>query len=316
MSGRSKREEVERDGARESNRQARGGSLVARLLRSMRGRVLLTVGVLAIVGVVVVGRMVWLHVREHVAARDDYRLTAADISITAPPPWIHANVKAEAIHDGLSEAPLSILDDGLVERIHSVFSLHPWVAKVQRVTKSHPAHVEVEIVYRRPVAMVEVPGGWYPVDAEGVLLPIDDFSPADARSYPLLSGVESSPIGGAGVKWGDAVVFGGAKVAESLRPLWSEFALRKIRWAKPAAGSDPSAPAMFELLTVGGNVILWGAAPGTETSGEPTAQQKIVRLKAYVASHGSLDDPRGGSRDLDLRRADAGARTAARPMSP
>ncbi|HKD36320.1 MAG TPA: hypothetical protein VKB78_05950, partial [Pirellulales bacterium] len=173
-----------------------------------------------------------------------------------------------------------------------------------------------EIIYRRPVVMVEVPGGWYPVDAEGVLLPIDDFSPADARSYPLLSGVESSPIGGKGVKWGDAVVLGGAKLAECLAPLWSELGLGRIRWVKPAAGSDPSAPAMFELFTAAGNVILWGAAPGSETAGEPTAQQKIVRLKAYIASHGSLDEPQGGPRDLDLRRSDPAARTAARSSSP
>jgi hypothetical protein len=298
------------------SRDGNGASIVGRLLRSRRGRVLLFAGVIALGGIGVVARMIWLHVRDHVAARDDYRLTAADISITPPPPWIHANVRAEVIHNALSGASLSILDDGLVERIHSVFSLHPWVAKVQRVTKSHPAHVEVELVYRRPVAMVEVPGGWYPVDADGVLLPIDDFSPADARSYPLLSGIESSPIGGAGVEWGDVVVLGGAKIAESLGPLWSEFGLRKIRWAKPAAGSDSTAPAQFQLLTAGGNAILWGAAPASETTGEPTAQQKIVRLKMYIAGHGSLDDPQGGPRDLDLRHSDPGARTAARPSSP
>ena len=102
-------------------------------------------------------------------------------------------MKAEAVHNGSTGAPLSILDDGLVERIHSVFSLHPWVAKVQRVTKSHPAHVEVEIVYRRPVAMVEVPGGWYPVDVEGVLLPINDFSPTDHEFLSALDGRREQP---------------------------------------------------------------------------------------------------------------------------
>jgi hypothetical protein len=296
----------DRDGAR--------GSRVGRALRSVRGRVTLIAWTIALAAIAIGAGLIWNHVREHVATRDDYRLTARDISITPPPPWIRADVKAEAVHNGLSGAPLSILDEGLVERIHSVFSLHPWVAKVERVTKSHPAHVEVEIIYRRPVAMVQVPGGWYPVDVEGVLLPIDDFSPTDTNSFPRLTGIESSPLGGTGVKWGDAVVVGGARIAEGLAPLWSDLRLRGIHWLKPTAGSDPSAPAMFELITAAGNVIPWGAAPGSEPAGEPTAQQKMLRLKGYIAGHGSLDDPPGGPRDLDLRRSDTAPRTAARPM--
>ena len=42
--------------------------------------------------------------------------------------------------------PLSILDDDLTGRIAAAFALHPWVAKVVRVTKHHPAGVDVEDV--------------------------------------------------------------------------------------------------------------------------------------------------------------------------
>jgi hypothetical protein len=303
--------------AKNQEQDQRGGNrggLVGRGLRALRGRVTMIAWATALGTIAICGRLIWNHVHEHVAAQDDYRLTVRDISITPPPPWIRADVKEEVVHNGLSGAPLSILDEGLVERIHSVFSLHPWVAKVERVTKSHPAHVEVEIIYRRPVAMVQVPGGWYPVDVEGVLLPIDDFSPTDTNSYPRLTGIESSPIGGTGAKWGDTVVVGGARIAENLAPLWSELGLRGIHWLKPTAGSDPSAPAIFELITAAGNVLPWGAAPGSEPTGEPASQQKVLRLKAYIARHGSLDDPASGPRDLDLRRSDAAPRTAARPQ--
>jgi hypothetical protein len=187
------------------------------------------------------------------------------------------------------------------------------VAKVERVTKSHPAHVEVEIVYRRPVAMVQVPGGWFPVDAEAVLLPSEDFSPTDTQGYPRLVGVESSPLGGAGTNWGDPIVAGGAKIGESLAPMWGDLGLRNIRWVKPAAQSDPSAPAFYALMTAGGNQIAWGAAPGSEPSYEPAAKQKVVRLLAYIATHGSLDAPAGGPKNLDLHRPDTTPRTASRP---
>ncbi len=286
--------------------------------RSFAARFMSGRGKIVVIGIVVVcgavaARLIWERVREHVASRDDYRLTPADIAITAPPPWIRADVKAEVIHNGLSGGPLSILDDGLVERIHSVFSLHPWVAKVERVTKSHPAHVEVEIVYRRPVAMVQVPGGWFPVDAEGVLLPCDDFTTADTKAYPRLVGVESSPLGGAGTIWGDPIVAGGAKIGEKLAPAWGDLGLRHIHWVKPAANSDPSAPAFYELITGAGNSIPWGSAPGSEQAAEPTVKEKMVRLMAYIAAHGSLDDMPGGPKNLDLHRADPAPRTASRP---
>ena len=275
--------------------------------RPFRGRARLVVCVLALAGLAFGCRWIWIRVREHVAARDDYRLTANDIAITDRPWWIRSDVRTEVLRDsGLANQPLSILDDGLVERIQRAFSLHPWVAKVVRVTKSHPAHVEVEVVYRRPVAMVEAPGGigLYPVHIEGVVLPSDDFSPTETRAYPWLSGIESSPLGPTGTKWGDPVVAGGARIAAALQPVWRELGLRSIHWLKPTAEADPSAPALYGLVTAAGYTIAWGAAPGSELPGEPTAEQKIARLKGYIAGHGTLDEPAGGPRTLDLRQAE------------
>ena len=212
--------------------------------RGFRRRSKLFFWIAGVAAVIVAGRLVWMRVREHVAIRDDYRLTAADISITPPPPWIRADVKTQVIRDaGLTDAPLSILDDALVERLYRAFALHPWVAKVERVSKSHPAHVDVQLVYRRPVAMVQVPGGWYPVDVEGVLLPSDDFSPAEARAYPRLSGVESRPLGPTGTKWGDPVVAGGARIAAALEAAWSELELRAFAGSsRPPAATPPRRP--------------------------------------------------------------------------
>jgi hypothetical protein len=268
---------------------------------------------IALAAIIGGSHFVWTRVRQHVVARDDYRLTARDIGITQPPAWIRADVKTEVLRNsGLANETLSILDDDLVERIQRAFSLHPWVAKVGRVSKSHPAHVDVEIIYRRPVAMVEVPGGLLPVDAEGFLLPSDDFSPLAARSYPRLSGIESSPLGPTGTKWGDPIVSGGARVADVIKPVWDDLGVRAIRWAKPGAASDSSAPAIYELTTAAGRAIVWGSAPGSEPTGEPQSPEKLLRLKAYIAAHGSLDQPGSGPVELDLRRSDSAPRTAAR----
>ncbi len=206
------------------------------------------------------GWALWNHVRATVAARDVYRLVAGEIHITPPPSWIHADVRAEVVRDAGLAAGLSILDDGLVERVHQAFALHPWVAKVERVSKRHPAHVEVELIYRRPAAMVKVAEGLYPVDGEGVLLPSEDFSPLEARGYPRLTGVESTPQGLTGTRWGDPIVSSGAKIGEALAPLWFDLQLQAIHWVKPGAGADTATAANYELVTAGGNHIAWARA--------------------------------------------------------
>ena len=112
-----------------------------------------------------------------------------------------------------------VLDDNLPERVAHAFSLHPWVAKVGLVRRLSPARLEVELVYRRPVCMVEVREGPLPVDGQGVLLPSDDFSPVEKEHYPRLTGIDTMPMGPVGQRWGDGRVVGGAE----LPPHWARL---------------------------------------------------------------------------------------------
>src|SRR5690606_21763453 len=144
------------------------------------------------------------------------------------PAWIHTDIKTEVIRDASLDGALSILDDGLTRRIANAFELHPWVARVHRVSKRHPARVEVDLVYRQPVAMVAVSGGLWPVDADGTLLPSEDFSPAEARKYPRIARVESHPANPAGKNWGDVHVVGAAQIARALAPHWQNLKLYRV----------------------------------------------------------------------------------------
>ena len=139
--------------------------------------------------------MVWtIYVYPHFQASGLYTVTREKVTITKQPPWIHADIRAEVFRDASLDGLQSNLDDSLAERIARAFRLHPWVADA-KARKRPPAQVEVDLVYRRPVCMVDQPGGATPVDVEGTVLPSEGFSPIEKKSYPRLSGVDTGPSG-------------------------------------------------------------------------------------------------------------------------
>lgn len=247
----------------------------------------------------------WSEFGGHVVADPQYHVTAETITITAPPAWIKTDVKLEALRDASIDLPVSVLDDSLAERIAKAFAFHPWVAAVTRVQKAPPASVSVELAYRRPVCMVELPdrSGLYAVDADAVLLPSRDFldDPQSPSRYPRLAGVTAVAVGRVGAPWSDPLVLGGAAIAAQLEAVWNELNLARI---VPVEGSASATTGpTFELSTRRGTRVVWGAPPGREASGEMTSQEKIAALRRYVADHGNLEG-RDGPQRLDLRGRD------------
>jgi len=254
----------------------------------------------------------WQKIGSRVLASPEYLVGPGQFEITPPPPWLHrTNLPAEIYRDLSRQGPLRIMDDDLTERVAAALLRQPWVAKVRQVSKQYPAKVKVDLVYRRPVCMVEVPGGLMPVDVEGTLLPKDDFSPVEAAKYPHLSGVDRGPMGAIGSRWGDIRVAGGAEIANELSPFWEKFKLQYIvplpQYATAIGGAVPAGSARsageysFAIITRGGMKILWGRSPAANTPGEATPQQKIKKLEQLFDEHGSLDYPQG-PRELDLQR--------------
>ena len=182
--------------------------------------------------------------------------------------------------------------------------MHPWVAKVQRVSKRSPAGVEVELDYRRPVAMIVVAGPMLlPVDGEGVLLPTADFSPQEAQHYPRIAEIKTSALGPVGTRWGDTHVTGGAQIAAALLEDWEALKLHQVVPAARQVDSLGVESDTYELCTREGTRVDWGHPPGAEIANEAKAAKKIERLRSYAAQHGgSLEDPSGPQR-LDVRSA-------------
>jgi hypothetical protein len=251
-----------------------------------------TLAVLILAGFAGGAWAVWRHVEHHVENSPDYLVDVERVTITPQPEWIRSDVRAEAFRTASSsDHPLSSLDDGLTQRIYSAFMLHPWVVKAT-VTKRAGGRVNVDVIYRRPVCMVEIANGsvveLLPIDGEGVWLPGEDFSQKQKESYPCLAGIDRRPIQPAGHAWGDTRVVDGAAIASALLPVWPQLKLYRIQPSAQAQTPGDRGLA-YELYTRAGTRIVWGSASGSSAAGEPLPDEKVGRLLQYAASHGSLD---------------------------
>jgi len=245
----------------------------------------------------------------------DYVVTPERITVTPQPTWIHSNVKAEVVRSA-NVARLSLREPQLVEQVAQAFALHPWIAKVVRVEKRIPAQVNVELEYRRPVMVVKLDladeKGLLFLDEHSVLLPTGDFAPSQASNYLRIMAAGETPVSVYGTAWGSQRIAGAARVAAAWDNRWQPLGLYWIVTAQPAGGQ-----LVYEMHTKDDQVhVVWGGAPGHESSSEPSAQQKIAALQQYVHDKGPLDKS-GTATVIDLRElAGSAGKTAGRKTAP
>lgn len=241
--------------------------------------------------------------------RKEYHLRAEKIHLKSLPHWVpHDLVRQVARLESWHRQPISLLEDTCCKKIAAAFSRHPWVKRVDRVRLRAGSRADLEVTFRKPVAMVEAGSGkYYPVDANAVLLPPSDFSRADVKRYPTIINPSTMPEGPAGSYWGDMMVLGAARLAERLQrshdestTYWQHLNLAAISLPRRTTAKQEINEIHYQLLTRDGSRILWGRAPGTDHPGELTAEQKIGRLTQYLADFGTFR-PSQGPLEIDIR---------------
>jgi len=184
---------------------------------------------------------------------------------------------------------VSVLDKKLPEKLAAVFTANPWVAKVRKVQIHYPARVDLDLEYRSPICLVELPGGhgFYPVDASGILLPTEYFTQGTPEenaermnSLLFVVGTLTNPIGSFGDPWGDPVVEKAAKIADLLghdaqaRGIVSIKILSEPKESLSVNRWDPQ-PTEFQLITENGDVFHWGTFDfSSENPNEPASKEK------------------------------------------
>lgn len=229
------------------------------------------------------GGMAWSRLGDRVRGAADLVLVPEAVTLEGVAPWIRGDLKMEALRDASLADGLPLDDPELVRRLARAFDMHPWVREVIGVELRHPAAAVIRIRCREPVAMVAVPGGLLAVDADGVVLPSEDFSAESASTYPKVSGIATGPRGAVGFPWGDPFVEQAAALAAALGPDWARLGFVECR---PVAGRQPTA---WEMVSDKGRVIVFGSAPGQEQAGEPTAAAKIGRLRRLPPDGDRID---------------------------
>ncbi len=243
--------------------------------------------------------------------RERFQMSVDRIDLTQAARWTPHDIVDTIAKSHPEWKDRSLLEANLAEDLAVDFAQHPWIAKVDRVEKTRQGRIIIEVTYRTPVAMVETHRGLYPVDAEAVLLPPNDFSLTQSDQLPHLRQVRSMPSGRAGTKWDDSLVVAGAKLCAALMPKgnlethWDRYGLEAVIAPLPVGenASVPPEPPVYELLTQGGRRIIWGRPPGDDAL-EPTVAQKLGRLDSYIRQQKSLDQPVGAYR-IDIQGFDA-----------
>jgi hypothetical protein len=235
------------------------------------------------------------------AQNSDYQLEVSQISINKPPHWVPHNLVEQMVIRAKLPPTLSLLDEELTERIALAFAEHPWIAEVVEVRKSSfPARVDVQLIYREPVALVEKRTGFYPVSAEGILLPPEDFSLAETAGYLKITGVRSSPFSEPGKPWNDPLVESAAQLAGLLKHDWKSLDLKSIEVPPRSSDEIDLEQVVFALITRGGSIIVWGKAPELTASDELDSEHKLEQLRNYFADYGSFELP-SGPYEIDIR---------------
>ena len=231
----------------------------------------------------------------------EYQVELNQISINEPPHWVPHDLVEQVVFRAKLPPTLSLLDEELTEHIARAFTDHPWIAEVVQVKKSSfPSRVEVILKYREPVALVEKRTGFFPVNADGILLPPEDFSLAETAGYLKITGVRSSPFSEPGETWNDPLVLAAARLASLLKHDWNSLDLKAIEVPPRSSTEIDLEQAVLTLISQGGSKIVWGKAPEVASVDELDSEQKLEQLHKYFSDYGSFELP-SGPYEIDIR---------------
>lgn len=241
--------------------------------------------IFAIVPLLTLGYLGWYYYGADHFNQAFYSLKKENIALTQQPEWIRSDVLSDVFTDA-KLSRVSLLDPTATASIAQAFENHAWIKSATRVTKNASGRVDVDLVYRHPVAMVYLASegkNWFrPVDTEGFVLPGKDFHQEDIWNFFHIYADGATP----GAEH-DGLAYRDPRVLEAI--LLCQFLNEK----RDRLGLQDIVVHRDEWTTGGSNWIMlintkddlkinWGHIPERESTGEPAALQKLSRMSAWL----------------------------------
>ncbi|GIW97594.1 MAG: hypothetical protein KatS3mg111_0927 [Pirellulaceae bacterium] len=232
-----------------------------------------------------------------------YSLKLENLAVTPQPEWVGGDVAQEVFTQARLDR-LSLLDPTAAASIAQAFEAHQWVKSAARVTKEAGGKVRVDLVYRRPLAMVyyapatdpsgaTTPAGFFPVDDEAIVLPTRDFDGRKVFDFFLIFADGARPSGDIGMPFGDPRIVDAVELCRYLEADRQRLGLKEI-WIEPSPRRATGArPWTLIVVTDTERRIIWGEPPSSDLAIEPTPSQKremmIAHLQGDATSAATID---------------------------
>jgi hypothetical protein len=259
----------------------------------------------------------WKHNQESIVDMNDYRLTPNKIEMNSPPEWVDLDPRQVILQRTESD---SILDPGLVANTADRLAEMGFVDRVRSISKSKSG-LAIDVDYRLPVAVVEISHRTIPewrktdreillaVDRLGIVMPKElgqmENLPIISMLYPARATQLTT-----WEDWPDRRVCDAAQISHQLVAR-ADLGITRIVTEQKPDSEDADQP--YELWTRSGKYgtrIIWGKQPGSHSTAEATADQKIAAIETLIAAIGPLNQVsnRGGrlmvGRVFDIRTGD------------
>ena len=199
------------------------------------------------------------------AARPEFALSAAVISLPADHPMVHGEAMAAELRRELGPvlAGASLLESDLCLRVDHELRASPWVADVRSVRRLVPNKLAVDVVFRMPAGLVSHGGRTWMVDPDGCWLPERLYRRPARWSRPGAPVIVSPllrnhpPLGS---PWHGPALAAGARLYAFLEGegLFGELEVGTIDVARVGLTDSASLEPEIVLTTRGGAQVKWG----------------------------------------------------------
>lgn len=240
--------------------------------------VVVALGLAWVLGQGALRRSVAIARAEPVSLRIAWPTVAGDRSRT----WMPESVRREIEQTALSRISPDVFDRESLEQARAALEATGWFERVDAVRRLEGNLIEIQGVWRTPLAVVRQDNRDIVVGAGGALLPLS-YAPGGAGpGLKVIRGVSQRPPIRAdgspayGAAWPGGEVQAGLDLLDALRRAFSATRV----WPQ-ITGVDA---AMFQrdgrlaIVSDQDSRIVWGAPPGMIAPGEQSTDQKIARL--------------------------------------